>query len=78
MNLGLTKKVLQSTISEGEAEKQVCGNYTMWQALSFVGTYFLLIIILNGYSIFIHIQWSWNNVIPFVLTDKIVKLVYQD
>jgi len=56
MNLGLTKKVLQSTISEGEAEKQVCGNYTMWQALSFVGTYFLLIIILNGYSIFIHIQ----------------------
>lgn len=33
MNLGLTKKVQQSTISEGEAEKQVCSNYTMWQAL---------------------------------------------
>jgi len=29
MNLGLTKKVLQSTISEGEAEKQVCSNCTI-------------------------------------------------
>jgi len=33
MNLGLTKKVLKSTISEGEAEEQVCSKYTMWQAL---------------------------------------------
>jgi oligoribonuclease (3'-5' exoribonuclease) len=29
MNLGLTKKVLESTISEREAEKQVCSYYTM-------------------------------------------------
>jgi len=29
MNVGLTKKVLQSTISESEAEKQVCSNFTI-------------------------------------------------
>jgi len=58
MNSGLTKKVLQSTISEREAEEQVCSNYTMWLTCSlFVGTY---ISILNRSNIIVYFQWIWK------------------